>query len=423
MITVFGLGFVGLTTALGFAHYGYKVYGLDVNEKHVNILRSKKVPFFEPHLETELKTSLDKSFLLENNVENAVKNSSIIFYCVGTPYGPNGEADLNYLYQAIDATLRYADKNKKLTLVIKSTVPPSTTKDRVAAYIESKGFVPGIDILLANNPEFLREGSCWQDFMQADRIVLGSEYAEAIENLKKVYQPFHIPVFAVNSNTGEYIKYLSNSILATLISYSNEMADIANYIGDIQIADAFHILHLDKRWNNCNMATYVYPGCGYGGYCLPKDTNALLAIAKTKGAAPQILENVIKTNERMPETIADRIIGNVEQGQKIGILGLSFKPNSNDVRDSSSAKIIRKLLEKGYHNIAAYDPAAIDEFKEKYKLDLEYTESLEQLITAADVFVILTAWDDFKELAKITNKKILDYRYMLDSALATGGSL
>lgn len=412
MITVFGLGFVGLTTALGFAHYGFKVYGIDVDNKRKSILRSGKLPFLENGLDTALTDNLNKNFIITEDVKAAIEDSEIVFYCVGTPYGQNGEADLTYLYSAIEETLKYADKSKKMVLVTKSTIPPSTTNEKVKPFVEELGFTPGKDIFIANNPEFLREGHCWEDFINADRIVIGLEYDEAMPTLEKIYKPFGIPIYTVSPNTGEFIKYLSNSLLATMISYSNEMSEIAENIGGIEIAKAFNILHMDKRWNDCNMTTYVYPGCGYGGYCLPKDTNALYSIAKAKGANPEILKNVIKTNEEMPEIIAERIAKKVSKEARIGILGLSFKPNSNDVRDCASAKIIKNLIKLGYTNISGYDPVAIDEFKEYYDINMKYINNLDEICQNSDVLVILTAWPEFKDVKGNAHIPVLDYRYM-----------
>ncbi len=412
MITVFGLGFVGLTTALGFAHYGFKVYGIDVDNKRKSILRSGKLPFLENGLDTALTDNLNKNFIITEDVKAAIEDSEIVFYCVGTPYGQNGEADLTYLYSAIEETLKYADKSKKMVLVTKSTIPPSTTNEKVKPFVEELGFTPGKDIFIANNPEFLREGHCWEDFINADRIVIGLEYDEAMPTLEKIYKPFGIPIYKVSPNTGEFIKYLSNSLLATMISYSNEMSEIAENIGGIEIANAFNILHMDKRWNDCNMTTYVYPGCGYGGYCLPKDTNALYSIAKAKGANPEILKNVIKTNEEMPEIIAERIAKKVSKEARIGILGLSFKPNSNDVRDCASAKIIKNLIKLGYTNISGYDPVAIDEFKEYYDINMKYINNLDEICQNSDVLVILTAWPEFKDVKGNAHIPVLDYRYM-----------
>lgn len=415
MVTVVGLGFVGLTTALGFAHLGYDVYGIDIDETRKTVLREGQLPFLEPHMDQVLKKHLDKNFFVADDLEKALKNSKFVFYCVGTPYGAQGEADLTYLFQAIDETIAAIHDEEFRVLVTKSTIPPSTTAEKILPYVQSKGEV-SCRLGVANNPEFLREGHCWMDFIEADRIVLGCNDERSENMLMDLYRPLNVPVFTVSHNTGEFIKYLSNSLLATLISYSNEMAQIADTIGDIEVASAFKILHMDKRWNHCNMTSYVYPGCGYGGYCLPKDTCALYAQANQKGVDPQILKHVIQMNEQMPEMIAKKICFGLTPEQNIGILGLAFKPNSDDVRDTPAAKIIRELQRLGYQNIYVYDPVAGQEFKRRYgDLQVGYCGKAEEVYDKSDVIAVVTAWHEFKDMIVLQSgdKPIIDCRYML----------
>lgn len=417
VITVFGLGFVGLTTALGFAEIGHKVYGVEVNEQRMETIASGKLPFLEPGLDAALTCHLaDGHFIPCNDLKAAVAESDFIYFCVGTPYGKDGQADLTYLYGAVEQSLNCVQDNKFRVLVTKSTIPPSTTSKKIIPFIENAGFRAGEQVGVANNPEFLREGHCWDDFMNPDRIVLGVTDDRSSSMLRELYAPMKTPVFCVSLNTGEFIKYLSNTLLATLISYSNEMSIIADTIGGIDVAQAFRILLMDKRWGDCNMKTYAYPGCGYGGYCLPKDTNALYAVSKTAGYDAHILENVIRTNENMPEFMARRIEKAADQdcGKVVGILGLSFKPGSDDTRDAPSAKIIRALNTRGYQKVIAYDPVAIPEFQQHYG-NLEFTcvPSYKDAVKQADVLVIATAWPEFADLPMRTEKPIVDCRYML----------
>ena len=419
-VTVFGLGFVGLTTALGFAHLGYKVYGVDVDEARKKLLRGGKLPFLEPHMDEVLNTHLDKNFFVTDDIKAAVIDSEIIYYCVGTPYGMDGNADLKYLFAAIDTTIDAVADDKFRVLVTKSTIPPSTTAEKIMPYVKTK--CGDKNFAVANNPEFLREGHCWEDFLGADRIVIGTDDERARALLTKLYAPLNAPIKCVTPSTGEFIKYLSNTLLATLISFSNEMAHIADTIGGIDVAGAFKILHMDKRWNGaegglnsrCGMISYIYPGCGYGGYCLPKDTNALLAQSRVKGFEPPILKNVIATNDARPATIARRIVKDLNTSATIGILGLSFKPLSDDVRDTPAARIIRELIGAGYKNIVAYDPAANAEFKRHYPdLQIKILETAKNVYDAADVIALVTAWEEFKTIPALGNKKIIDCRYML----------
>lgn len=418
-ITVFGLGFVGLTTSLGFAEYGHKVYGVEVSEERLNTIKAGKLPFLEDGLDDALVRHLNNDFFPIDSTElaNAVAESDCIYYCVGTPYGKDGQADLTYLFNAIDQTLEVRPKDKYQVLVVKSTIPPSTTSKKIIPHLEAKGVKVGEDLGVANNPEFLREGHCWDDFINADRIVLGVSDERSATTLRKIYATVKEPVFTVSLNTGEFIKYLSNTLLATLISYSNEMSIVADTIGGIDVAEAFRILHMDKRWtgNPAAMSTYVYPGCGYGGYCLPKDTNALYAVTKTAGLDAKILKNVISTNDNMPKFMAEKIkrATGGDRQKVVGILGLSFKPGSDDVRDTPSAKIISQLMADGYNKICGYDPVAIDEFSRHYDFPMEYCHSYEHVVEKADVLAITTAWPEFKDIRQRTTKPVIDCRYML----------
>lgn len=420
VITIFGQGFVGLTTALGFTEYGHTVYGVEINPERLATIKSGKLPFLEPGLDDALVRHIGKRFFPitadENELKLAIAHSDAVYYCVGTPYGEDGQADLKYLFGAIDQTLAAANDDKFRVMVTKSTIPPSTCTKKIIPYLEKKGITVGERFGVANNPEFLREGHCWDDFMGADRIVLGVSDAKSEEVLRAIYANQSAPVFCVSLNTGEFIKYLSNTLLATLISYSNEMSVIADTIGGIDVATAFRILHMDKRWGGCNMASYAYPGCGYGGYCLPKDTNALYAVTKRAGFDAEILKNVIHTNDNMPQFIVNRILKvvNNDTNVKIGILGLSFKPESDDVRDAPSAKIIRGLNATGCKAIIGYDPVANEEFTKHYPdLQMQTVDTYAELLKNADVLVIATAWKEFADIKERTDKLIVDCRYML----------
>lgn len=413
MVTVFGLGFVGLTTALGFAHLGYEVYGVDVDEQRKECLKNGQLPFLEPEMDVVLKKHLNQNFHVTDDVKQAIAESEYVFYCVGTPYGESGNANLEYLFSAIDTTLDAIEDDKFRVLVTKSTIPPSTTAEKILPYVKKNKKVENL-VGVANNPEFLREGHCWDDFINADRIVLGCNDDVSATMLRKLYEPMQLPVFVVSHSTGEFVKYLSNTLLATLISYSNEMSEVADVIGGIEVAEAFRILHMDKRWNNCNMTSYVYPGCGYGGYCLPKDTCALLAQSKAKGYEPHILREVIEINKNRASVMAEKITATIDKSKIVGILGLSFKPESDDVRDTPAYRIIKELQSKGYSKIVAYDPVAKDEFRRCYPdVDIEYELNKKAVLEKADVVAIVTAWQEFKDINEICSKPIVDCRYML----------
>lgn len=415
MVTVVGLGFVGLTTALGFAEYGHKVYGLEADPERLTTIQSGKLPFLEPGLDEALSRHLGKNFIPTADWDAAVADSEYVYYCVGTPYGQDGQADLTYLYGAMEQTLNAIHDDKFRVLAIKSTIPPSTTEQRVIPFLVERGIKIPERLGVANNPEFLREGHCWEDFIHTDRIVLGVSDGRSEQMLRDLYANAGAPVFAVSLNTGEFIKYLSNTSLACLISFANEMSNAAEAIGGIDTAAAFRILHMDKRWQTGTIRSYFYPGCGYGGYCLPKDTSAFYAVAKGSGFDGQILRHVISTNDVMPEITARRIIkaAGEDRGVCIGILGLSFNPGSGDTRDAPSAKIIRALNNAGYTNIVAYDPAAMDEFQQYYKLGYRCVAAYEDVLEEAMVVVITTAWPMFRDVREKTAKPVVDCRYML----------
>lgn len=415
MITVIGLGFVGLTTALGLSDKGYRVYGYDIDQKKKEQLRKGHIPFYEPYLDEKLNQHLNKSFTIVDDLQEAVNNSEIIFICVGTPSKTDGSAYLGYILDAIKGVTAYINKPDFKVLVLKSTIPPSTTSDEIKPFIEKLGFKVGSDIGLTNNPEFLREGYAWEDFMNPDRIVIGQEEDNSGHIVEKIYQSFNAPIYRVTLNTAEYIKYLSNTLLATLISYANEQSLIARSIGDIDIKKSFQVLHLDKRWfgTPANMTSYVYPGCGFGGYCLPKDTMALISQSQKNSYSPEILKSTLTVNETIKEFVVSDVVGKAGRNENIGILGLAFKPNSNDIRDTPAKTIIEGLIQKGWNNIIAYDPMAMEEFKESYGLPIEYSPNLNSLLSRVNHVVILTAWNEFLKCEEaIREKNVFDYRYI-----------
>jgi UDPglucose 6-dehydrogenase len=415
LITVIGLGFVGLTTALGFSEKGYHVYGFDIDQKKKDQLRNGKIPFYEPNLNEKLNKHLNKGFTITDDLQEAVINSEVIFLCVGTPSKTDGSADLGYILEAIKNVAGYIRKPEFKVLVVKSTIPPSTTSERITPYLENLGFNVGVEIGLTNNPEFLREGYAWDDFMNPDRIVIGQEDDKSGQIVETIYQTFNAPTYRVSLNTAEFIKYLSNTMLATLISFANEQSLIARSIGNIDIKNAFQVLHLDRRWSGApaNMSSYVFPGCGFGGYCLPKDTMALVSQSIKNSYTPELLTSTLKVNEAIKEFVVSDVERKVEKNENIGILGLAFKPNSNDIRDTPAKAIIQGLLQKGYTNIIAYDPMANEEFKEVNGFPIQYSPNLSSLLSMVNHVVILTAWDEFiKNEESIKKKNVFDYRYI-----------
>lgn len=415
-IAVLGLGFVGLTTALGLAQKGQAVIGFDTDPKRRAAIAEGIIPFHEPGLDTALATHLGKRFLVADNIQKALQNAQTIFLCVGTPCGENGAANLSILTDAIRQVIEASSNENYRLLVIKSTVPPGTTSETIRDFLTGIGHPPGEKFGLASNPEFLREGYAWDDFINPDRIVLGVSSDRDWQTLASVYSDFAAPAHRVTPTEAEFIKYLSNTLLATMISFSNEMAMLAQRVGDIDIQRTFGILHQDKRWTGspASMASYVYPGCGYGGYCLPKDTQAMAYLARSKGLEPEILESVIRTNKKIKISAVDRIIAAANTETTIGILGLSFKPDSDDVRDSPAKDLIENLLSRGYNKILAHDPISITNFSDTFSLPISYRNALDDMLAESDVLVIATAWNDYRTLnSAACEKPIIDLRYCL----------
>lgn len=414
-IAVFGLGFVGLTTAVGFAKKGFEVFGYEIDENKAKALNELKIPFYEKDLDSALKDVLGVKLKITSDIKEALKNAKIIFYCIGTPMSDDGSADLSFLLTALkDTAANISLCDKAPILIIKSTVPPSSCKEVFIPHLQNLGLDAEKDFILANNPEFLREGFAYDDFMNPDRIVIGSKDSKSIKELELLYEPFTKDIFFTSLNTAEFIKYLSNTTLSLNISYANEMSMIAQVVGDIDIIKAFSILHKDKRFsgNPAGISSYLYPGMGFGGYCLPKDTLALYKKAKDVGYEAKILKDILAVNEEVINFYANKLKNELSQDENIGILGLSFKPQSDDVRDSKSATFIKKLLELGFRNIYAYDPIANEIFKNTYDFKISYENSLESIKNKCKVLVLATAWDEFKTLLNEKDKKIYNLRYM-----------
>lgn len=410
MVTIIGLGFVGITTALYLCERkNITVYGIDANLKRKEEIKNGHLPFYEPDLEDLLQKHINKSFFVSDDMHASLAQSEYIFICVGTNMGDNGVVDLKDVYKVIDEIVDNMDSYK--TIVIKSSVPPTTTMEKIIPYIESKGLKFKTDFGIAYNPEFLQEGYCYDEIMHGDRIVIGTEDQLSREKMNALYLEKNNAqnVFNVSIATAEFCKYLSNSFLAVVISYANELAKFADKVPGLSIEDAFKIFHQDRRWNNCKMTTYVYPGGQFGGYCLPKDIAALNCVAKEKNINLSMIQDAIIINNSMPNYLVDKIMANYHENDKIGILGLSFKENSDDVRKSPAREVIRILNERGITNIYAYDPVAITNFKNSYpNLQVNYTKNYTELIDQSDIIVIVKMWKEFLNLPNLTNKIIID---------------
>lgn len=427
-ISIIGTGYVGLITGLSFSHLGNKVTCVDVNPNVVESLNKGIPTFYEKGLESLLKRELNqKRFHVTTILENAIKDADIIFIAVGTPSKKNGDINLSYIEEvSINIGKQISHLDRYISIVIKSTVLPKTTDTHVRELIEKYSGKKTGEFGLGMNPEFLREGTAINDFMFPDRIIIGFEDERTKRLLLKIYESWHCEKIIVNTRTAELIKYTNNCFLAILVSATNEIANISTSIGNIDFSEVMSGVKLDKRWNplqnnqriNPEILHYLNPGCGFGGSCLPKDINALVNLGSREGREMKILKSVLDVNFNQPyQIIIDLMRFANLKNKKILVLGLSFKPGTDDVRESSSVRIIKELIKKRV-DVSAHDPVAINNFK-KENQDLKhvnYVTDWESASKNVDIIIVLTAWDIYKRIHNINlqNQVIYDARGILN---------
>ena len=402
-IHVIGLGFVGLTTALAFAKKNFFVNGVEKDNLKLKSIKNGHVPFHEPVLKERLEIEKNRHFLeFRSNILLDKSKVNIVFICVGTPAKRNGDANLSFIEKII-VDLKKKYKDEKIVLVIKSTIPPGS-----CSILKKK---LNKNILLASNPEFLREGFAWKDFFNSGKVVLGYEDSYSKKILLEVYKDFKDEKILVNNSTAEFIKYLSNVFLANLISFSNEMAIFAEKFENINVKRSFDALKLDGRWSGypANMTSYLNPGIGYGGYCLPKDTKALSHVMK-KFKTDNIVKKIVEINDEIIDHQTQKILN--LKDKKVFILGLSFKPNSDDIRESRSILLIKKILKYKKKSISASDPLCSKAVKLIFKSKVKIY-SKPKLINNT-TYILATPWNEYISFLKgIDKSKILDLRYIL----------
>jgi UDPglucose 6-dehydrogenase len=394
---VIGLGYVGLITGLGFACSGYKVVGVDVDKEKVDKISIGISPIYENGLEEKLK-ECKGNFKVSSNL-TALKDCNIIFICVGTPSKADGSIDLTYIKKSAEDLSELLDTYK--VIAIKSTVVPGTTES-IIPILEKSGKKAGRDFGLGMVPEFLREGNALEDFFNPDRIVIGAYDEKSREILSEVFKCFSQPKLQTNLKTAEMIKYSSNSFLATKISFINEIGNICKKLG-IDTYEVSKGMGLDKRIG----PHFLNSGIGFGGSCFPKDVNALIALADELGEEPKILKDVMKLNDNQPlraVTLLKKHLPNLK-GKTIGVLGLAFKANTDDVRYSRAIPVIEALLREG-SAVKAHDPQAEGNFKSIFP-DIAYCSPEEVL--KSDAIIILTDWAGFEGL-DYRGKIIIDGR-------------
>ena len=398
-ITVVGTGYVGLVGAACLAEVGNHVLGLDVNPEKIRILKEGGIPIHEPGLLDIVRRNVENGRLsFTTNIEEAVHFGEVQFIAVGTPPDEDGSADLQYVTEAARNIGRFMVNEK--VIVDKSTVPIGTG-DKVKAAIAEELKKRNVDIhfSVVSNPEFLKEGAAVEDFMRPDRIVIGTEDPKAIEVMKKVYAPFqrnHERLVVTNLRSAELIKYAANAMLATRISFMNELANLAEIVGaDIEMVRQG--IGSDPRIGY----HFLYPGCGYGGSCFPKDVKALIKTAKdVAGFDLKLLKAVEEVNDLqkyvLPKKIKKEFGGNLK-GKHFALWGLAFKPNTDDMREASSRVLIGELIKAGA-TITAYDPVAMDEGKRIFKDEksLSFADTQDEALKNADALIIVTEWTEFR---------------------------
>jgi len=407
-ITFVGHGYVGLVTAAVFADLGNTVWVVGRTKEKIEKLKKGIAPFYEPGLSELVKRNVDAGRLIFTlNYSDAVKPSSIVFICVGTPPKATGEADLTSVFSAAESIGKVLTGYK--VVVTKSTVPPGTNQ-KVAEIVE-KYKPEGASFAIASVPEFLREGTAINDTLHPDRVVIGTTSERARDLLRELHKPIDGKVVSCNVETAELIKYSSNSLLSTKISFANSIAFLAEKVG----ADAEQVLEgvgLDRRLGR----SFLYPGVGYGGSCFPKDVKALIAIAKQWKYDFSILRAVDDVNKEAMNNFVDKILRHYQNNlkkKKIAVLGLSFKPNTDDMREAPSIFIINELIKHGA-KIVAFDPVAMDNAKHFLPTEVEFAKTAYEAAKDADGVAILTEWNEFRQLDLVKLAKGLKSLVMFD---------
>lgn len=413
-IAVIGTGYVGLVSGTCFAEVGNTVTCVDVNAKKIENLKKGIIPIYEPGLEAMVLNNIaNKNLFFTTDIAQAIKQVEVVFIAVGTPMGEDGSADLQYVLSVAQSIGEAMEQH--LIIVNKSTVPVGTAdkiKEVIASALKKRGANIAFDIV--SNPEFLKEGKAIQDFMKPDRVVIGAESSYAFEKMKALYSSFflqHERFITMDIRSAEMTKYAANAMLATKISFMNEIANICECVG----ADVNKVrlgIGSDTRIGY----SFIYPGCGYGGSCFPKDVLALKRLAEEVNYKAELIESVDNVNNRQKLLIAEKVIkkyGKDLKGCTFAIWGLAFKPETDDMREAPAIYIIKKLIAQGAQ-IRAYDPKATHEAKNFYLKDyaIEYVESKYEALKGADALLLLTEWKefrspDFEEIGKLLKDKVI----------------
>jgi UDPglucose 6-dehydrogenase len=401
-IAVIGTGYVGLVTGACFAEFGVDVTCVDVDAAKIEKLNNGVIPIYEPGLDTIVEKNSEAGRLgFTTDLKSAVENALVVFLAVGTPPRPDGSPDMSYYRQAAKEIAESINGYK--VLVTKSTVPVGTGK-WLREFVQENLKID-TEFGIASNPEFLREGAAIVDFMRPDRVVIGSNEERAIEVMKELYRPLYLietPIVITSLEAAELTKYAANAFLATKITFINEIANLCDAIG-CDVHDVARGMGMDNRIGR----KFLHPGPGYGGSCFPKDTRALTTVADKFGVETRIVDAVIDANEKQRQTMIckiEKLVGELN-GKQIGVLGLSFKPETDDMRESPAIDIVNAMIARGA-KICAFDPVAMDEAKH-YLNGIEYAHDEYAAIRDADALVIVTEWNQFRALDMERVKKLL----------------
>jgi UDPglucose 6-dehydrogenase len=424
-IAMIGTGYVGLVSGTCLADFGHHVTCVDKDQGKIDGLLAGRMPIWEPGLEALVKSNVERRRLeFTTDLGTALKGAEAVFIAVGTPSRRgDGHADLSYVFAAVEELAGLLEG--PTVIVTKSTVPVGTG-DKIAALLKEKGAPDGVSV--ASNPEFLREGAAIADFKHPDRILVGAEDNRGREILAEIYRPLFLnraPMVFTSRRTAELTKYAANAFLAAKISFINEMADLCEAVGaDVQ--DLARGIGLDNRIG----AKFLHAGPGYGGSCFPKDTLALLRTADEAGVQQRIVSTVVDVNDRRKKSMANRVaqaMGGDVDGKRIGVLGLTFKPNTDDMRDAPSIPLIEGLQSAGA-DVVAFDPVGREQAEPLFK-NVEFANSAEATADAADALVIVTEWDEFRALdlddlaSRMKGKLLIDLRNIYDRSEAEEAGL
>ena len=408
-IAVVGAGYVGLVTGTCFAEFGNSVVCVDVDQAKIGDLQQGQVPIYEPGLVELVRRSLKEGRLsFSTDLAAAVQKSLVVFIAVGTPQAEDGAADLRHVIEVARSIAKSLDSYK--VIVTKSTVPMGT--GAMIRRLIQENLTSSVEFSVASNPEFLREGSAIEDFMRPNRVVIGADDSQATAILKELYNPLYLietPVLLTSVVTAEMIKYTSNAFLATKISFINEVALLCEKIG-ADVHDVAKGMGLDNRIGRL----FLHPGPGYGGSCFPKDTLAILRVAAEQGLALRVVEAAVEVNDAQAGRMVEKIRGLLGslRGKRIGVLGLSFKPNTSDTRESPAIRIIQALLVEGA-SVRAYDPVAIPEARPLLPA-VEFGTDAYDTASGCDALVLATEWNQFRSLDLRRLKTLMKSPVLMD---------